>query len=206
MIDDASGDLNAAVASLRPAAPELPGALRAVEAGAPEFEQLFKSLPAALAAGNRGLPALGRTARASKPALDAAVSGGARPQPGHEAAAADRLDAIGILANIGSVTNGKAIGPGGRSPPTARAFRRSGTRPSAGGRRSCPTQPAERLPEAGRAEAQAADHLKTFQCRHTKNTLYLPPTGTGTPPCVVQGPWTFDGKSAYYPRLERAAP
>jgi hypothetical protein len=49
-------------------------------------------------------------------------------------------------------------------------------------------------------------YLQSFQCRHTGNPLLLPPTGTGTPPCDVQGPWTFNGHSSYYPVMTKAAP
>jgi hypothetical protein len=48
--------------------------------------------------------------------------------------------------------------------------------------------------------------IKSYDCRHIHNPLYLPPTGTGAPPCILQGPWTFDGETAYYPRLKPAGP
>jgi phospholipid/cholesterol/gamma-HCH transport system substrate-binding protein len=206
VIDDASGDLNEAVASLRPAAPELPGALRAIEAGAPEFEKLFKSLPAAMSAGNRGLPALGRTARASKPALAQLYPAARDLSPVMKLVAADRFDAIGILASIGSVTNGKAIGPGGRPAAYGTGVPTIWNEAIGGWKKKLPTNRPNAYPKPGALELKPLGHLKTFQCSHTKNTLYLPPTGTGMPPCLVQGPWEFDGKSRYYPRLDRAAP
>jgi hypothetical protein len=47
---------------------------------------------------------------------------------------------------------------------------------------------------------------KAFDCRNIHNTLWLPPTGTGAPPCVLQGAWEFNGKKAFYPRLTLAPP
>lgn len=52
----------------------------------------------------------------------------------------------------------------------------------------------------------ATGGLRAYDCRNTGNPLVIPPTDTGSPPCKVQGPWTFDGKSAYYPRLQEAGP
>ncbi len=46
--------------------------------------------------------------------------------------------------------------------------------------------------------------LKSYDCRNTGNPLYVPPTGSGAPPCVTQGPWTYKGSTAFYPRLQRA--
>ena len=206
VVDDASGDLNAAVAALRPAAPELPPALRAIEAGAPEFERLFKALPATLAAGNRGLPPLGRTARASKPALAALYPAARELIPVMKLLGADRIDAIGILANIGSVTNGIAIGPGNKPAAYGTGVPTIWNEAIGGWKKKLPTNRPNAYPKPGALKLKPLNYLKTFQCSHTGNILYLPPTGTGMPPCNVQGPWEFDGKSAYYPRLQRAAP
>ncbi len=206
VIDDASGDLNASVAALRPAAPELPPALRAVEAAGPEFERLFKALPRAMAAGNRGLPALGRTATASKPTLAALYPAARELIPVMKLLGADRIDAIGILANIGSVTNGISIGPGNKPAAYGTGVPTIWNEAIGGWKKKLPSNRPNAYPKPGALKLKPLNYLKTFQCDHTGNILYLPPTGTGTPPCNVQGPWEFDGKKRYYPRLERAAP
>ena len=49
-------------------------------------------------------------------------------------------------------------------------------------------------------------YIKSFDCRNVHNPAYLPALGLGSPPCVQQGPWTFNGKTAFYPRLTLAQP
>jgi hypothetical protein len=48
--------------------------------------------------------------------------------------------------------------------------------------------------------------LETFDCRHLNNPLYVPPTGSGVPPCLQQQPWEFNGVTRSYPHLEEAPP
>jgi virulence factor Mce-like protein len=46
--------------------------------------------------------------------------------------------------------------------------------------------------------------LQSFDCRNTSNPLTVPPVPGGSPPCIQQPPWTFEGKTAAYPQLQPA--
>jgi hypothetical protein len=58
------------------------------------------------------------------------------------------------------------------------------------------------LATTGSNIGRAAAH----DCRNIHNPLWLPPTGTGRPPCDLQDPWNLDGRRAYYPQFRLASP
>lgn len=204
----ASGELTGAARALIPVAPAVRPALVAIHADAPEFRALFNDLPPTIAAAERGLPALERIL-ASVP--DA--SGGLYPAARELIPLLDLLGTyrrealIGPLANGASFTNGRIVGPGGkilgRGAGSATAWNES----IGGYVKRLPTSRANPYPKpGGLGEIARSGFLKSFDCRHTGNALLVPPTGTGTPPCVTQGPWRYAGATKFYPRLQRAAP
>ena len=44
--------------------------------------------------------------------------------------------------------------------------------------------------------------LLASDCRNTTNPQIVPVIGTGAPPCKQQPPWTFGGKTRYFPHVE----
>lgn len=50
----------------------------------------------------------------------------------------------------------------------------------------------------------ADNRLEDFDCRNLQNALTVPPAGLGSPSCLQQAPWTFEGKAAQYPQLKPA--
>lgn len=47
-------------------------------------------------------------------------------------------------------------------------------------------------------------HLQDFDCRNLSNPISVPPIPGGSPPCLQQAPWTFEGKTAQFPQLKPA--
>lgn len=201
----ASGDLTRATRSLRPVAPGVAPALRAVRESAPDLERLFAQLGPTARAGERGLPALTRIARSAPQALREVYPAARDLAPITALLAADRRDMIGIMANIGSVMNGVAIGPTGKPLAYGTGFLTVWNEVIGGYAKKLPTNRPNPYPKPGALDLFAEERmLRSFQCRHTGNPLIVPPTGTGVPPCVEQGPWELLGKRQYYPRLSAA--
>jgi hypothetical protein len=74
------------------------------------------------------------------------------------------------------------------------------------------TQGSIRLADGSRrryVRVGAADHQQAFVCRDTGDLQQDPgprPRPVPGMPCVVQGPWTFQGESRSYPHVERDLP
>ncbi len=207
VITAASPDLNGAVQALQPIAPLLPPALQTIDSAAPEFRGLFAELPATLAAGKAGLPALTGIIGAARSAFKQFYPTARELIPFMQLMGVNK-NIIDILANVGSVTSGSYVGPGGVVLGYASGLPTIWNETISGWTHKLPTnrQNPYPAPPNGLLDTGRLGVLKSYDCRNTGNPLWLPPIGTGAPPCILQGPWSFNGKSAYYPRLTLAPP
>lgn len=203
-LDAASGELHRAVDAVRPAVPELQPALDELKVAAPEVRRLFARLPRVIRSGNRGLPALRRILNAAPPVLAGTYPALRDVIPVLELLGVNRESVTTTLANVAQVHNGTYVGPGDRVYSYASGLINVWNETVAGWTERLPSHRGNTYPKPGYL-TDFPQGLKSFDCRHTDNPPLLPPLG-GTPPCRVQGPWTFNGKTAYFPRLERAGP
>jgi hypothetical protein len=61
--------------------------------------------------------------------------------------------------------------------------------------------------EPGGLQNLAGNGLRAWDCRNTDNPETVPILGQGDPPpCLVQGPWRFQGESNAYPHVRRDDP
>jgi len=202
----AAPDLQAAVSALEPDAPQLAPALSSIDQAAPRFRVLFGQLPSVIAAGDRGLPALKRILRAAGSAFTQIYPAARQLIPLLQLLAVNRANAVAFAANVANLANITVIGSGGLSQRGFAAVPTFWNETISGWVKRLPTNRMNPYPAPGSALDIAHGGLRAFDCRNIHNPLYLPPTGTGAPPCLTQGPWTFNGKTAYYPRLTLASP
>jgi virulence factor Mce-like protein len=202
----ASPALNRAVASLLPAAPRVAPALDALSALAPQLTSLFDELGPVLRAGRRGLPALSSVLRATHSGLRRFYPTSRELIPLLALFARTR-PALAILANVANIA-GTYVGPGGVVVEYGSGVPTFWNETISGWKSKLPTNRQNPYPKPpyGLLDTGRIGVLKSYDCRHLGNPLYLPPTGLGAPPCILQGPWTFDGKRAFYPRLTLAPP
>jgi virulence factor Mce-like protein len=207
-ITAASGDVNRAVTALLPVAPRVRPTLAELNAALPEFRGLFRELPATIAAGDRGLPSLTPILRAIPPAFRELYAASREATPLMQLSADYRDSAIvGALADAASMLNGKMVGPGGKIVTRAGGGTYLSNESIAGWTKRLPTDRSNPYPKPGGLDVFARQgFLNSYDCRNLHNREYLPPTGSGVPPCVEQGPWEYQGTRAYYPRLTLAPP
>lgn len=200
-MSSASGDIERAVAALLPVAPKVRPVLTEINAAAPEFRRLMRGLPRTLSAADAGLPALTRMLPAVRRGLRRFYPLSRELIPVMELLAVNKQTPPSVMANLASITNGSYVGGDGTVFHYGRAVATVWNELIAGWKRKLPTSRPFPYPKPGALNDIARNgFLRSYDCRHTKNPLYLPPIGRATP-CVEQGPWTFDGRSAYYPRL-----
>jgi virulence factor Mce-like protein len=203
----ASHDLNTALRALFAVTPLVPGALRAIDGAAPQLLGLFADLPGVLSAGRLGLPALRAIAVAAQRGLAQFYPTSRELIPFMQLFAVEKLAPL-IFANTDNVAAGSYVDAAGIPHSYGSGIITVWNESVAGWVKKLPTnrqnpypKPPDALLDTGRIGV-----IKSYDCRHIHNPLYLPPTGTGAPPCILQGPWTFDGETAYYPRLKPAGP
>jgi phospholipid/cholesterol/gamma-HCH transport system substrate-binding protein len=202
----ASGDIGAAARALSSATPRLVPALDAIYRAAPTFRTLFARLPSTLSAAEQGFPAVDRILHAATPALAVLHTAARQLIPLLQLASVSAGSIVATFANVGNLTNGILIGQNGIPSHFASGITSFWNETVGGWKIKLPTNRANAYPAPNSALNIGRGGLRAYDCRNTGNPLYLPPTGTGSPPCKVQGPWNFDGITAYYPRLHEASP
>ena len=205
-ITAASPQLNAAVGALLPAAPLVKPALQTIDTAAPQFRALFQELPAVLNAGRHALPSLTAIIHATRAGLEQFYPTARQLIPFMQLFNVNS-DIINILANVGSVSSSAYVGPGGLVVGTASGIVSVWNETISGWAKKLPTNRNNPYPKPPNSLLETGQQgvLDAYDCRNIHNPLWLPPTGA-VPPCILQGPWTFNGTSAYYPRLQQAGP
>jgi ABC-type transporter Mla subunit MlaD len=199
----ASADLDRAVTAVKPVVPEVGPALRTIESAAPTFRRAFSDLPPVIRAGNKGLPSLTRILKAAKPALREIYPTSRELIPVLQLLGTVRDSLILTLANVGQIHGGYAVGPGNVVTNYVPGVITLWNETIGGWIKRLPTHRGNAYPKPDFLKDIGS--YKSFDCRHTKNTLAVPALGAA-PPCITQGPWTFNGVTAYYPRVQPAPP
>lgn len=201
----ASTDVAPAAAALAEVAPRVGPALREIRRSSPEFRRLFAELSPVLDAADAGLPALRRIATASGPALDAVYPVLREMIPVLRLLAAARDSAVTTFAGVGQIHNGTYVGPDDRVLHYANGVITLWNESIGGWVRRLPSNRGNTYPKPGFLDGIRHGGLQSYDCRHVHNPDVLPPFG-GTPPCVEQGAWTYDGATRFYPHLLPAPP
>ena len=173
-----------------------------VIATAPDVRAVFRGLRPAIEAGRYGLPALTRILRATPVALRELYPSLREVIPLARLVATYRQASIvGPLATVAAAGNRKVVGPGGRITTAGSGTLYFANETVGGWVKRLPSDRSDPYPKPDRlAQLASRGYLTSFDCRHLNNPEPLPPLGTGVPPCLTQGPWTYRGKTAYYPR------
>lgn len=204
----ASGDLDRAVTAVVPVAPKLKPGLDNVMTTAPTLRSVLDRLPATIDAGKSGLPAYERIVRTLPKTFDTLYPASRDLIPLMKLFSAYSQESlIAPLSNLAAAMNGTTVGPGGKIIQRTSGALFVSNETVGGWVKRLPTNRSNPYRKPGSFDDLARrGYLTSYDCRNLGNPAYLAPLGTGVPPCLEQGPFEYDGKTAYYPRLERAAP
>jgi virulence factor Mce-like protein len=205
-LGSSSPDLTTAVDAVLPLAPALAPALRSLDYASPQFRGLFEQLPALIGAGRTGLPAATAIVNATGSSFKQVYPATRQVIPFFQLASAIDNSIVAFFANVGSASATSYVGPGGYITHAVNGIPSIWNETLGGWVKKLPTNVENAYPKPGSALEVAHGGLRAYDCRNIHNPLLLPATGTGSPPCITQGPWVFNGVSAYYPHLTMAPP
>ncbi|MGE4425133.1 MAG: MlaD family protein [Solirubrobacteraceae bacterium] len=203
----ASPDLRRAVASLRPTAARLEPAVVSLRTELPAFRTTFARLTPVLRSLTTAAPALERILNATGPSAAPIYDSLRELIPFLKLASASKDSFVANFGIVSSLVNGVAVSDiTGKRAHTASGVLSLWNEIIGGYTKKLPTNTANPYPRPGSTD-DIAKHgvLSAYDCRNKDNPLIVPPFG-GAPPCRTQGPWTFDGKTASYPRLHKDGP
>ncbi len=203
-----SSNFNRAMQSLVPVAELITPTLRDAVRYGPALRRLFTDLPATIRAGKTGLPAVSSMISAIPDAFTNLYPALRQLIPLIQLLAAySEEGVVGPLSNAASALGGIEVGPGGRIIARPSNSLYVSNESIAGWVKRLPTDRSNPYPTpTGTEELGKIGYLKSYDCRNVNNPNYLPPLGSGVPPCLTQGKWTWQGVTAYYPRLQEAKP
>lgn len=204
----AGPELDRAAASVTPLVAPLRGTIDQAIATGPAVQAVFRDLRPVIATARHRLPTLTRIVKAAPATLQPLYPALREAIPLLQLLALYRESAlVGPLATVAAAANGKLVGPGGKIATHAGGTIYTANESVAGWVKRLPTDRSNPYPKPdGLLQMAKQGYLSSFDCRNVGNRLYLPPLGTGVPPCKTQGPWTYRGKTAYYPRLQQSPP
>lgn len=188
--------------TLRPVSPLVRPALQEASQLGPQLKGAFQELGPVLTASTTSLPALDRTLKAARPLLKQLQVNGRELVPVVQYLNLYRRDAVTALANLGAVT--QATDSNGQhylrslipiiNESIAGQSRRFGT-----SRHNPYLAPSEIADLAG------GKGLSSSNCRNAGNPTPVT-IGSGAPPCRGPKGITFQGKTQYFPNVQRLAP
>lgn len=203
----ASPDLQRAVTALQPTAARLEPAVASLSSELPAFGTTFARLTPTLRSVTKAAPSLQRILEAAGPSATPIYESLRELIPFLKLASASKDSFVANFGIVSSLVNGVAVSDiTGKRAHTASGVLSLWNEIIGGYTKKLPTNTANPYPRPGSTDEIATKGtLPAYDCRNKGNPLIVPPFG-GAPPCRTQGPWTFDGKTAYYPRLQKDAP
>ncbi|MCW3016179.1 MAG: hypothetical protein JWO02_3271 [Solirubrobacterales bacterium] len=202
VLGDVADEAAPTLATLRPVAPLVrPALLEATKLG-PQLTGAFRELGPVLTAATPALPALDRTLKAARPLLAQLQSAGRDLVPVVQYVNLFRNEAVTSLSNLGAAT--QAVDAQGQHylrtiiPIVNESIGGQLTR--FGTNRHNPYL----APDEGR-DLAGGKGFSSSDCRNAGNATPIT-IGSGAPPCRVSKGFTFNGKTGYYPNVQRLAP
>jgi virulence factor Mce-like protein len=198
-IEAISGEAAPLVRELRPAGRALGPALVDAAALAPELEGLFRDLDAVLDISPRALPALTRTVNAARPVFQGLAPALRELVPVVDFLGLYKQEGATFFANLASTTQGSEVASDGVRRHYLRALVPTIFEGFVVNEERLGTNRHNPYP-VPRWLDKLAGGLESIDCQNAGN---FAPAGTNAPPCKVQQPLTFRGRSTAFPQLKR---
>jgi virulence factor Mce-like protein len=191
------------LAEARPVAPLVEPALAALRDLSPQVQAVLADLDEALPVAEEALPATARLIDALGPFVEVVHPATREITPIIAMVSAYRQELVGTMANVGSALQATAPSQDGRQVHYLRALIPFTEESIVGYSERLPSNRHNAYFAPGGLAELSQEGLLASDCRNTANEQIIPVVGSGPPPCRVQPGWTFDGRTAYFPHVER---
>ncbi|MCW2989483.1 MAG: hypothetical protein JWM73_77, partial [Solirubrobacterales bacterium] len=188
---------------LRPVAPLVEPALSALRRLSPQIEGVLGDLDTTLPVAQRALPAIGRLVDGLGPFVDIVYPTTREITPIIDLVARYRRELVATMANVSASTQATSIGIDGKPVHYVRTLVPIDEEALLGYAKRLPSNRHNAYFAPGGLARLSDGGLLASDCRNTTNAQTVPVIGSGAPPCVLQPPWTFDGRTAYFPHVDR---
>ncbi|MDX6663829.1 MAG: phospholipid/cholesterol/gamma-HCH transport system substrate-binding protein [Solirubrobacteraceae bacterium] len=188
---------------LRPVAPLVEPALQAARTLAPQVEAVLHDLDGVLPVAERALPATAHLVGALSPFIDILYPATREITPVISLVTRYRRELVATMANAGAALQASAPGLDGKPVHYLRSLVPITEEAIVGYAKRLPSNRHNAYFAPGGLAQLAKGGLLASDCRNLANPQTVPVIGSGAPPCRLQPPWTIDGKTAYFPHLER---
>ena len=205
-LDHAAALATPALRALRPVARSAPATLHGLADLAPRATRLFTTFGKLLPTARRALPAAGQIVSALGPFTATLAPAARNLVPLIDLLDRYRGELTASMANVAAATDATSPDSLGVQRHYLRALVPITEEGLTGAARRQPTNRHNAYPAPGAWNAIGRDGLAASDCRNTTNPQTEPVVGTGAPTCRVQGPFTFDGASGYFPAMAPARP
>jgi virulence factor Mce-like protein len=190
---------------LRPVAPLLAPALKAISTLTPQVEAVLADLNDALPVAAKALPATAHLVNGLRPFVQVLYPATREITPIISLVKRYRKELVATVAN--SAASNQATSPGidGKPVHYLRSLVPVTEEALVGYEHRLPTNRHNAYFAPGELANLGKGGLLASNCANTTNPQIVPVIGTGAPPCKLQPPWTYDGRTAYFPHVERVA-
>jgi ABC-type transporter Mla subunit MlaD len=188
---------------LRPVAPLVAPALRAISGLTPKIESVLADLDATLPAAEEALPAMAHLTRALDPFIDVLYPATREITPIIDLVKDYRRELVATMANAGAAMQATAPGIDGKPVHYLRTIVPLTEEATVGFEQRLPSNRHNAYFAPGGLAQLSKDGLLASDCRNTSNPQLVPVIGSGAPPCRLQPPWTYNGKTAYFAHVVR---
>lgn len=189
---------------LRPVAPLVEPALSAINRLTPQVEAVLGELDETLPIARRALPATAHLVNGLGPFVEVVYPTTREITPIIRMVARFRRELVGTMANVAAALQATAPDSEGKPAHYLRALVPVTEEGFVGYAKRLPSNRHNAYFAPGGLAQLASDGLLASDCRNTANPQIVPVIGSGAPPCRLQPPWTLDGRTMYFQRLERA--
>jgi virulence factor Mce-like protein len=188
--------------ALRPVAPLVEPALSALRRLAPQIEAVLTDFDATVPVAQRALPAIAHLVGGLGPFVEVVYPTTREITPVIDLVARYRRELAATMNNAAAAQQATSPGVDGTPVHYIRTLVPIDEESLVGYAQRLPSNRHNAYFAPG-GLAHLKDGLLASDCRNTTNPQTVPVIGNGAPPCKLQPPWTFDGRTAYFPRIER---
>jgi phospholipid/cholesterol/gamma-HCH transport system substrate-binding protein len=189
--------------AFRPVAPLVEPALSALSRLSPQVEAVLADLDETLPVAQRALPAAAHLVDGLGPFVEVVYPATREITPIIDLVASYRRELVATMANVAAALQATAPGVDGSPVHYLRALVPYTEESIVGYGERLPSNRHNAYFAPGGLARLSDGGLLAADCSNTTNVQIVPVMGSGAPECRVQPPWTYDGRTAYFPHVER---